>query len=296
MLEFDHVSKHFGTKPALTDLTFTVQPGQLFGFCGANGAGKTTAMRIALGVLDADHGTVRWRGVPVDDESRRRIGYMPEERGLYAKMRPRDQLVYFARLGGVPTAVARRRADEWIERLGVTMTPTDTLERLSLGNQQRIQLIAALIHDPQVLILDEPFSGLDPVAVDAMAQALTEFAARGVPVVFSSHQLELVERLCDRVGILAQGRLVAEGTVEELRAADGQSRLRICVTGAPPGWEERLPGARPIGREGGTVTVSLAERASARQVLAAAQSMGELEHFSWHQPTLAEVFRKSVAP
>ncbi|MFD7414021.1 ABC transporter ATP-binding protein [Kitasatospora purpeofusca] len=296
MFEFNHVSKHFDTKAVLTDLSFTVQPGQIFGFCGANGAGKTTAMRIALGVLGADRGTVRWRGVPVDDESRRLIGYMPEERGLYAKMRPRDQLVYFARLSGVPAAVAKRRADEWIERLGVTMAPTDTLEKLSLGNQQRIQLIAALIHDPQVLILDEPFSGLDPVAVDAMAQALTEFASRGVPVVFSSHQLELVERLCDRVGILTQGRLVADGTVEELGAGAGQRWLRISVAGAPPGWEERLPGARVIGREGATVTVSLAEQASEQQVVAAAQSMGELEHFARHRPTLAEVFRKAVTP
>jgi ABC-2 type transport system ATP-binding protein len=227
VLEFDGVSKNFGAKRVLRSLTFDVRPGEVFGFCGANGAGKTTAMRIALGVYTADAGAVRLDGVPVDAVSRRSIGYMPEERGLYAKMRPRDQLVYFARLSGVDPGTAARRADEWLERLDVVMDRKDPLERLSLGNQQKVQLIVALIHDPRVLVLDEPFSGLDPVAVDAMAEVLAEFARRDVPVLFSSHQLDLVERLCDRVGIISSGAMVAVGPVAELRgAAGGDHRQR----------------------------------------------------------------------
>ncbi|MFF8829719.1 ABC transporter ATP-binding protein [Streptomyces sp. NPDC015131] len=298
MLEFDRLTKSFGAKHVLRELTFQVGPGELFGFCGANGAGKTTAMRIALGLLSPDAGDVRWKGRSVDAATRRRIGYMPEERGLYATMRPRDQLVHFARLSGVAPAVARRRADEWIERLHVKLSPKDTLEKLSLGNQQKVQLIAAVIHDPDVLILDEPFSGLDPVATDEMADALVEFSGKGVPVVFSSHQLELVERLCDRVGIIRDGAVVADGTVAELRRGTGSRQIRLALTGAPRDWADRLPGVRLVSREPGdegTVTVEVPEDLPVRDVLAAAQRLGELTHFSRREPTLAEIFREAVA-
>ena len=296
MLEFDAVSKRFGHKQVLHELTFAVRPGELFGFCGANGAGKTTAMRIAVGVLAADGGTVRWAGKPLDERSRRRIGYMPEERGLYAKVRPRDQLAYFAMLSGLPRGVALRRAGEWLERLGVAAGPKDPLERLSLGNQQRVQLAAALIHEPDVLILDEPFSGLDPLAVDTMAGVLKELARGGVPVLFSSHQLDLVERLCDRVGIIKAGRLVAEGTVAELRrrAAGRTRQLRVALAGAPNGWAGRLPGARVVGEQGRVVTLEVDPSVPVGEVLAAAQAAGELEYFSWQEATLAEIFREAM--
>jgi ABC-2 type transport system ATP-binding protein len=187
----------------------------MFGFVGPNGAGKTTAMRIILGVLSADRGEVRWRGAPVDAAMRRRFGYMPEERGLYPKMRVRTQLIYLAALHGL--AAPGAAADRWIERLGIAERADDRVEQLSLGNQQRVQLAAALVHEPELLVLDEPFSGLDPVGVDVLSGVLKEYAATGVPVVFSSHQLELVERLCEAVAIIKDGRLVASGTVEELR-------------------------------------------------------------------------------
>jgi len=187
----------------------------MFGFVGPNGAGKTTAMRIILGVLSADAGEVRWHGRPVDAAVRRRFGYMPEERGLYPKMRVRAQLVYLAALHGVTDPLAA--ADRWIERLGVAGRADDRIEALSLGNQQRVQLAAALVHEPELLVLDEPFSGLDPVGVDVLSGVLAEYAATGVPVVFSSHQLELVERLCEAVAIIKDGRLVASGAVDELR-------------------------------------------------------------------------------
>ncbi len=200
---------------ALDGVSFAVEPGQMFGFVGPNGAGKTTTMRIAMGVLSADRGEVRWRGERVGADERRRFGYMPEERGLYPKMRVRAQLAYLASLHGV--ADPEPAADRWIDRLGLTERAEDRVEQLSLGNQQRVQLAAALVHEPELLILDEPFSGLDPVGVDVLSGVLTEYAATGVPVVFSSHQLDLVERLCEAVAIIKDGRLVASGTVEALR-------------------------------------------------------------------------------
>jgi ABC-2 type transport system ATP-binding protein len=189
----------------------------MFGFVGPNGAGKATTMRIVLGVLEADAGTVRWRGREIDAATRARFGYMPEERGLYPKMRVRDQLAYFARLHGVGGSAATAAADRLIERLGLEARAGDRVETLSLGNQQRVQLGVALVHEPEVLVLDEPFSGLDPVGVDVLSGVLQERARAGVPVVFSSHQLELVERLCEAVAIVNHGRVVATGAVDELR-------------------------------------------------------------------------------
>ncbi|MFI8359763.1 ABC transporter ATP-binding protein [Streptomyces sp. NPDC085612] len=294
MLEFDALTKGFGDKKVLRGLSFQVRPGELYGFCGANGAGKTTAMRIALGMLAADTGEVRFEGRPVDSAGRRLIGYMPEERGLYGKMRPRDQLVYFARLSGMGAREAKARADEWIERLGVKMGPKDVLDKLSLGNQQKVQLIAALIHRPGVLILDEPFSGLDPVASDAMAQALTEFTRDGVPVVFSSHQLDLVERLCDRVGIVRDGALVAEGTVEELRGRNTR-RLEIALEGAPAGWASAVAGTRVVETRHDRYTLEVDEQVPVREILSAAQTHGDIVHFAWRESSLTEIFREAVA-
>ena len=295
MLEFDRVSKRYGEVVALESLLFTVRPGQMFGFVGANGAGKTTAMRIAMGVLAADAGEVRWRGQRVTFDTRRRFGYMPEERGLYPKMRVHEQLVYFGRLHGLDPAAADRAAARWTERLGVAERRNDAVDKLSLGNQQRVQLAAALVHDPEVLILDEPFSGLDPVGVDALAEALQEQCRQGVPVIFSSHQLDLVERLCDSVGIINAGRMVATGTVAELRAREGRRQLRVVVPDAEPGWAARLAGVQVRAEHDGEVVLELADGTDDQQVLAAALCTGRMEHFSWRQPTLTELFREAVA-
>ncbi|MGJ9712897.1 ABC transporter ATP-binding protein [Actinotignum sp. GS-2025d] len=217
MLSVENISKSFGSRKVLQDLSFTVRPGEIFGFVGSNGAGKTTAMRIMLGLLSKDSGQVTWNGQPIDFAARQRIGYMPEERGLYPKMQVDKQLIYFARLHGMSPDAAQAAMERWTDRLGVGSRREDAVQKLSLGNQQRVQLAAALIHDPELLILDEPFSGLDPVAVRTMSETLRQKADEGVPVIFSSHQLDLVERLCDSVGILAGGNIVARGTVDELR-------------------------------------------------------------------------------
>ena len=215
-LELIDLRRTYGPTVALDGLSFTVQPGQMMGFVGPNGAGKTTAMRIVLGVLEPNSGEVLWNGQPVDRAARRRFGYMPEERGLYPKMKVRDQLVYLARLHGVSIQDAQLSANALIGRLGIEERADDRVEALSLGNQQRVQLAAALVHEPDVLVLDEPFSGLDPVGVDVLAEVLQGEAARGVPVVFSSHQLELVERLCDEYVLIDEGRSVASGRVGDL--------------------------------------------------------------------------------
>ena len=295
MLEFDGLHKTYGTNRVLEGVGFAVAPGSMFGFCGANGAGKTTTMRIAMGLARPDAGEVRWHGRPLDDDVRRRIGYMPEERGLYPKMKVGEQLAYFARLHGLDAKAAARASDEWSERLGVGARRKDAVEKLSLGNQQRVQLAAALVGRPEVLILDEPFSGLDPVGVDALAEALVGQARQGVPVVFSSHQLDLVERLCDSVGILARGRIVASGTVSDLRERESGRLLRVVVPEAAPGWAGSLPGVGVVSEQAGDTLLELGPDVDDQQVLAAALRTGRVTHFARKQATLVELFREAVA-
>lgn len=295
MLEFDGLVKTYGGNRVLEGVSFTVAPGQMFGFCGSNGAGKTTTMRIAMGLARADAGEVRWRGAALDDASRQRIGYMPEERGLYPKMKVADQLAYFARLHGATSADADRAVHSWTERLGLADKRDEQVQKLSLGNQQRVQLAAALVSRPEVLILDEPFSGLDPVGVDSLADALLEQCRSGVPVVFSSHQLDLVERLCDAVGILARGRIVASGTVPELRAREGGRQLRVVVPDAGPGWAGAVPGVRVVSEQRGDTVLELGPGTDDQAVLAAALRTGRVSHFAWREPTLVELFREAVA-
>jgi len=292
VLELKGLTRRYGDLVALDDLSFTVGEGQMFGFVGPNGAGKTTAMRIVLGVLEPDAGEVRWRGQPMTDEMRKRVGYMPEERGLYPKMRVRDQLEYFARLHGLPATEAGDAADYWIERLGVAERAGDRVEQLSLGNQQRVQLAAALVHNPEVLVLDEPFSGLDPVGVDVLAEVLAERAAEGIPVIFSSHQLELVERLCEAVAIINHGRLVAAGPVEELRSSGGERRYQVEVVDAATDWTASLEGVTVLEKRNGRVV--LAVEGDEQRVLDAARAAGRVVHFSAVQPTLAQLFRQAV--
>jgi ABC-2 type transport system ATP-binding protein len=294
VLEFDDLHKSFGANSVLEGVAFTVAPGSMFGFCGSNGAGKTTTMRIAMGLVRADSGEVRWQGRPLDRDVRRRIGYMPEERGLYPKMRVAEQVAYFARLHGLDAPAASRAAGEWVDRLGLGERRTDPVEKLSLGNQQRVQLAAALVSRPDVLILDEPFSGLDPVGVDSLAEALLEQCRGGVPVVFSSHQLDLVERLCDSVGILARGSIVASGTVEELRRREAGRVLRVVVPDAAPHWAAALPGVRVVSEQAGDTLLELDGGTDDQQVLAAALRTGRVTHFAWRQPTLVELFREAV--
>jgi ABC-2 type transport system ATP-binding protein len=224
-----------------------------------------------------------------------RFGYMPDERGLYPKMRVADQLVHLARLHGIEAASAHRSASEMLERLGLADVAARRTETLSLGNQQRAQLAAALVHDPELLVLDEPFSGLDPVGVDVLSEVLRERARAGVPVVFSSHQLELVERLCDAVAIVRAGRVVASGRVSELRAQRGGRRWRVELAGAPEDWVNALTEAAVVRRDNRAVVVELGPDADEQALLDAARRAGRVRRFAPEEPTLADLFREVVA-
>ena len=296
MLELIDLRRRFGDVVALDGVSFEVPPGRIVGFVGRNGAGKTTAMRISLGVLEADAGQVRWRGAAIDTGVRRRFGYMPEERGLYPKMRVLEQLIYLARLRGVPKDRARVRAEGLLGTLEVIGDPRDRIESLSLGNQQRVQLAAALVHEPELLVLDEPFSGLDPVGVDVLANVLQREAREGgVAVVFSSHQLELVERLCDEVVLIDQGQIAARGTIDALHASRDRNLWRVEVRGADEGWWDVVPGVTAARVDGGAVVLDLATSIDPQRLLDLARGAGDVVSFGAVRLTLAELFREVVS-
>ena len=295
MLELSGLSKRFGSLQALDDLSLSLDRGEIVGFVGSNGAGKSTTMRIVMGVLAADSGAVTWMGAPVDAAIRRTIGYMPEERGLYPRMKVAEQLVYLARLHGLSASAAKAAADRWTERLDLEGRRGDEVQSLSLGNQQRVQLAAALVSDPELLILDEPFSGLDPVAVDVMSQVLLERAAAGVPTLFSSHQLDVVERLCDRVVIIRSGRLVADGTIPELQATE-TPRWRAVVertAGSPPvqAASLNLPAPAVELDDAGRLVITAAG-ADEQALLSAAQRLGTVRELGPVRHRLTEIFRE----
>ncbi|MER7008970.1 ATP-binding cassette domain-containing protein [Dactylosporangium sp. NPDC000555] len=290
-LQLKGVDRRFGDRQVLTDVTFDVGAGRMTGFVGANGAGKTTTMRIILGVLAADAGTVTWHGAPLTKDDRRRIGYMPEERGLYPKMSVREQLIYLGRLHGLSPERVRRNVTDLLDRLGLGARADDQLQQLSLGNQQRAQIAAALVHDPMLLVLDEPFSGLDPLAVDVVVAVLRERTAAGVPVLFSSHQLDVVERLCDELVIIGAGRIRATGTRTELRASFAQPRYELHVDG-DAGWLRDQPGVTLLDLDGDRAVFDLAEGADDQLVLREALSRGPVRSFGPVVPSLAEIFRE----
>ena len=295
MLEIRGLTKRFGDRIALDGLSMTVPPGQVVGLLGPNGSGKTTAMRVVFGVIDADGGEVLYRGRPIGPEVRRRFGYMPEERGLYPDMRVRDQLVYFARLAGLARERAGRRADALLERLGLADRAAEPVEALSLGNQQRVQLAAALVHEPEALVLDEPFSGLDPVAVAGLSEIVTEAAREGRLVLFSSHQLDLVEGLCESVAVIDHGRMVMSGRVADLKEGSGRRELRVDLeprNGVP--WDRDMAGVRVVGSDAEGVRLALDPGVDALEVLDAARAAGRVRDFALEQPSLAELFLEAV--
>jgi ABC-2 type transport system ATP-binding protein len=292
MLQIEGLDRSFGDRKVLDDVGFTVQRGRLTGFVGGNGAGKTTTMRIILGVLAADAGRVTLDGHDLNADDRVDFGYMPEERGLYPKMRVAEQVAYLGRLHGVDRATALTRAHDLLSRLGLSERADEPLENLSLGNQQRAQIAAALVHDPRVLILDEPFSGLDPLAVDVVVGVLSEYAAAGVPVLFSSHQLDLVERLCDDLVIIADGQIRAAGPREELREAFGSTRYEV-VTSGDVGWLRDVPGVEVVEFDGGYALFE-SDEGVAQTVLAAALGRAPVRSFAPVRPTLGEIFREVV--
>ena len=314
--------KRYGAVVALDGADLRVRPGRLVGFLGPNGAGKTTAMRAVLRLVSVDGGSITWNGGSIGEEQRHRIGYMPQERGLYLRMSAHEHIAYVGRLAGLGKAAAGAAADGWLERVGLAGRRDDLVESLSVGNQQRVQLAVALVNDPVLLILDEPFGGLDPVAVAALGAILTERAADGAAVVFSSHQLDLVQDLCEDVTIIADGVTVAAGTVLELRNRAARRIVQIAwedpdvrwrppdglpVIGggdgaSPPGAGNGGAGAgRGTGTAGehpraapGRVRFAVPADADPVEIAAAAAAAGRLATFSIEPPSLDEVFVELV--
>lgn len=306
MLQVRSVSRSFGELRAVRDVSFDVVEGRMTGFVGANGSGKTTTMRVLLGVLAADGGTVTWQGETLTRAQRKRFGYMPEERGLYPKMKVAEQITYLARLHGMDSAAARRNTTELLERLELAERAGDTVEQLSLGNQQRVQIAAALAHDPELLILDEPFSGLDPIAIETVLSVLSERASRGVPVLFSSHQLNLVERLCDDLVIISAGAVAAKGERESLRRQFGPPRFELIVDD-DAGWVRDMPGVRIRELDGPRAVFDLTDGACPQggseptgsddqdqSILQTALDKGPVRSFGPVVPSLAEIFTEVV--
>jgi ABC-2 type transport system ATP-binding protein len=294
VLTFDSAAKRFGPVAALDGCTFEARPARITGFLGPNGAGKTTAMRAVFGLVRLDAGAVSWRGAPVTAAERARFGYMPEERGLYPRMRVREQLLYLGQLCGRTGSDVGQIADRWLERLGLADRATDRLDALSHGNQQRVQLIAALVNEPDLLVLDEPFSGLDPIAMAAMADLLAELAAAGATVLFSSHQLDLVEELCEDVVIIDHGRIVLAGDLTNLRAAVPQRFVDIRYRGLAPDWST-LATVQVVEAKDGHARLQVDRDADLALVVAAARSSGDVVSFAYQPPTLSELFRQAVA-
>jgi ABC-2 type transport system ATP-binding protein len=295
-LDIDHVTKRFAATVALDDLAFTVPRGRIFGFLGANGAGKTTTMRICLGILRADAGEIRWNGTPTTELPRHTWGYLPEERGLYPRMTVLDQLVYFASLYGRPADVARRDARDWLARFRIPDYADRRAEELSKGNQQKVQFIAAVLHDPDVLLMDEPFTGLDPVNLALLRAAFVELRDQGRTIVFSTHQMEAAEALCESLAIVDGGRVVASGTLGELKRTSRARTVRLGVAGETmPAWLGALPGVAAMRPGAGYAELELAGDVQPSDVLARVLAHGaEVTRYEVAEPSLEAIFIERV--
>ena len=295
MLQFDNLNKKYGDLEALSAVSFEVKPGRALGFLGPNGAGKTTTMRSIFGLVRPDSGTVRWQGQEITAQTRLGFGYMPEQRGLYGRMKVRDQLIYFARLHGLRPGKAKEGANHWLERLGLGDRANDRLDKLSHGNQQRVQLVASILHQPGLLVLDEPFSGLDPIGVDHMKEILLEETERGTAVLFSSHQLDLVEDVCDDIAIIQNGRILRYGDLALEKVSTGIHRVDVVGPAAGP-WTTEAPGVKshefnPVNRQHRFL---VSQEVSAEEFLATASSAGPVTSFSYTPPTLEDIYKGTL--
>ena len=296
-LTIENVHKRFGPVVALNGVSFSVEPGRIFGLLGANGAGKTTCMRIVLDILRPDEGTVTWQGARNTSLPRDTWGYLPEERGLYMRMKVIDVLRFFAALYGVPGDTATRIVEEWLERFRVPDYRDRRVEELSKGNQQKIQFIAAILHDPDVLIMDEPFSGLDPVNVQLLKEAFLEMRDRGKTLIFSTHQMETVEELCEGIAIIDRGTVVVSGSVRDVKRAMGRQVVRLATDGDGRGmeWLTALDGVKVTADRADFVELSVPAGTDPELILRTAMQRGErVTRFEIGDPSLEEIFIEHV--
>jgi ABC-2 type transport system ATP-binding protein len=292
MLSVRNISKRFGDIVALRDVSFDVHPGRILGFLGRNGAGKTTTMRSIFGLVQPDTGAVSYNGDVVGPSQLSAFGYMPEERGLYPRMKVRDQLLYLASLSGMRPTDAAKSTDRWLMRLGLDERADAKLEDLSHGNQQRVQLVAAIVHNPDLLVLDEPFSGLDPIGVGSLSEVIKEFAAQGAAILFSSHQLDLVEHICEDVAIIDQGEIVLRGDLREIRQSAGYRRVLVEVDDVL--WTPPVDGVHEVvsGSQRHHIVDSSVDVA---RLLRLASADGSITRFSYEVPALSDIFHEAVA-
>ena len=296
-LQIDHVTKRFGATTALDALTFDVAPGEVFGFLGANGAGKTTTMRICLGIIAPDAGEIRWKGQPVRDVPRRTWGYLPEERGLYPRMTVLDQLVYYASLYGETPERARRAALAWLARFRIPEYADRRAEELSKGNQQKVQFIAAILHAPDVLLMDEPFTGLDPINLVLLREAFMELRDQGRTLILSTHQMEAAEAMCESVAIVDRGRLVAGGRLLDLKRATGHKWVSLALDGPSPApeWLAGVPGIAVVRRDATGAELELLPDTEPAAILAGVVARGaSVRRFEVVEPSLEALFIELV--
>ncbi|MER2109848.1 MAG: ABC transporter ATP-binding protein [Desemzia incerta] len=294
MLEAKNLKKSFGDLTAVNDVSFTIKQGEILGMIGQNGAGKTTTFRLILDFLTADSGEVLWNGKPLTKEDYNIIGYLPEERGLYPKVTIEDQLIYFARLRGKTKKEVKPLIDMWMEKFQVKGKKTDKVKALSKGNQQKVQLIATLLHDPKLVILDEPFSGLDPVNAGLLEAGIKELKDRGVCVIFSSHNMNNVEEICDHLLMLRDGSAVLKGTVKEIREQFGRTKLFLETTMSQKELSE-LPGVKNIQlSKDGVYMIDLEDASYGESIFNTVTQNGYIPTFSQQPPTLEEIFKKKA--
>ncbi len=290
------VSKYFGSFQAINDLSMEVREGALFGFLGANGAGKTTTMRMILDLFRPDSGQITWNGSDVREVPRRVWGYMPEERGLYPKMRVDEQLLFLARLQGVSKQEAQKALDEWLERFQITANRDRKIEELSKGNQQKVQFLAAILHDPTILIMDEPFSGLDPVNANVLKEAFLEMHRRGKTIIFSTHQLEQAEELCQDIVIINKGQSIVQGSVHEVKRQQGRNVARLKLENDPEAsWLDTLDGVQVTKRREDYIEMQIQANLNPNVIVEAALHHGGIiSRFELTEPSLTDIFIEKV--
>ena len=295
-LTVDHITKSFGHFQAITDLSMEVPEGTIFGFLGANGAGKTTTMRMILDILRPDRGRVTWNGQDVREVPRRHWGYLPEERGLYPKMRVDEQLLFLARLNGLSKQDAEKALTEWLDRFQISSNRKKKIEELSKGNQQKVQFLATILHDPTILVMDEPFSGLDPVNANVLKEAFVELHRRGKTIIFSTHQLEQAEELCQEIVIINKGQSVVQGSVREVKRKPGRQVARLKLDNdAQAAWLEQLAGVQVTRRREDYIEMQLPAHLNPNVIVEAAlQHGGIISRFEIAEPSLTDIFIELV--
>lgn len=293
-LKIDKVRKSFGDKIAVDNLNMVVKPGEVMGLIGQNGAGKTTTFRMILNFISADQGKITWQDGPITQEIKQKIGFLPEERGLYQKMTVEDQILYFAELHGMKRADARIKLQDWMKRLEVVGKPTDKVQTLSKGNAQKIQFIATLIHEPEFLILDEPFTGLDPVNTELLRNEIKRSRDKGAAVIFSNHNMSDVELLSGHLLMLKGGQTILNGTVEAIRASYGRTRIYL-ESDLPNEELSVITGVESIEKRGSGRSIKISEAEVGREIFQKVAKDGYVQAFVQSPPSLDEIFRMEAA-